>query len=140
MNTHIATAASVVTAGLLMATPAAAGNEMAEKFAADRAAAFYSGNVAALVSQYRPDAIVITPAGVLSEPAQIKALIEGVIGEFAQPGTKFELITQAAIGDVVTFVWKADTAINIYDLGAETYVLKDGLVAYQTIAFKVAAK
>jgi hypothetical protein len=140
MNTHIATAASMVAAGLLIGSSAFAGNEMAEKFAADRLAAFGSGNVAALVGQYRPDAVVITPMGVLNEPAQIKAMIEGIIAEFGQPGTKFELISQGAVGEVVTFVWKADTAKNVYDLGAETYVLKDGMVAYQTFAAKVAPK
>ena len=140
MNTHIATAASVVAAGLLAGSSAFAGNEMAEKFAADRLAAFGSGNAAALVAQYRPDAVVITPMGVLNEPAQIKGMIEGIIAEFGQPSTKFELISQGAVGEVVTFVWKADTAKNVYDLGAETYVLKDGMIAYQTFAAKMAPK
>ena len=113
---------------------------MAEKFAADRLAAFGSGDVAALVGHYGPDAVVITPMGTLSQPAEIRGMIEGIIAEFGQPTTKFDLISQAAVGEVVTFVWKADTAKNVYDIGAETYVLKDGLVAYQTFAAKVAPK
>jgi ketosteroid isomerase-like protein len=108
----------------------------AQKFADDRLAAFGRGDVAALVAQYRDDAVVITPEKRLAGP-QIRGMIEGIIAEFARPGVKFDLIARAAEGPIATFVWKAETARNVYDLGSETYVLKDGKVAYQTFAAKV---
>jgi hypothetical protein len=64
-------------------------------------------------------------------------MIEGVVAEFARPGVTFNLIAQTVDGPIATFVWKAETATNIYDLGAETYVIEDGKVAYQTFAAKV---
>ena len=115
-------------------------NAMAEKFAAHRLAYFGKGDAAALLAQYAEDATVILPTGVLHGRDQIKGMIDAIIGEFAQPGVKFTLIGQAAEGEVATFTWSAETAVNIYDLGAETYVLKDGLITYQTFAAKVAAR
>ena len=80
---------------------------------------------------------MITPMGVLHGRDQIKGMIDGIVGEFAQPGVKFTLISQNAEDAVVAFTWSANTARSLYDCGAETYVLKDGMVEYQTFAAKV---
>lgn len=125
-------AAAISTAGAL-----ATDNSVAEKFAADRLAYFGAGNAEAILAQYADDAIVITPMGVLHGRAEIKGMIDGIIAEFAQPDVKFNLLSQHAEGDVVSFMWTAETGLNTYDLGAETYVLKDGLAQYQTFAAKV---
>jgi hypothetical protein len=137
-----ALAAGILASNMLFAaTPAfAAGSAAAEKFAADRMAAFGRGDAAALLAQYTEDAIAITPMGVLKGHAEIKGLVDNVIAEFAQPGVKFELLSQTSEGDIVTFVWKAETAKNVYDFAAETYVLKDGLAAVQTFAANVTPK
>jgi hypothetical protein len=118
----------------------AADNTVAQKFAADRMAAFGKGDAAALLAQYTEDAVAITPMGVLHGRAEIKGLVDGIISEFAQPGVKFEFLSQTSEGDIVTFVWKAETAKNVYDFAAETYVLKDGLASVQTFAAKVIPK
>ena len=115
-------------------------NTMAEKFLADRIAAFGRGDLDKLVAQYGDGAVVITPMGTLTDRASIRSMMEGVVAEFAQPGVKFEMLSQAAIGEVVTFAWRAETARNVYDLGAETYVVRDGLVTYQTLALKAQPK
>lgn len=112
----------------------------AKEFAEARLAAFGKGDVEAIVAQYSETAMVITPMGLMRGKEQIRPMIEGIIGEFGQPGATFNLVFQAAEGDVVTFVWHAETAKNVYDLGVETYVLKDGLAEYQTFAAKTTAK
>jgi hypothetical protein len=135
--------ASAAIAGVLMSQTGSAGagdNTMAEKFLADRIAAFGKGDLDKLVAQYGDGAVVITPMGTLTDRTSIRSMMEGVVAEFAQPGVKFEMIAQAAVGEVVAYTWKAETAKNVYDLGAETYVLRDGLVAYQTLALKVQPK
>ena len=131
--TTVLAAASMLSGTMLLAGE----NAVAEQFAADRLALFGKGDAAGLLAQYAEDATVITPMGVLHGRDQIKGMIDGIIGEFAQPGVRFTLISQNAEGAVVSFTWSADTGINLYDLGAETYVLKDGLVEYQTFAAKV---
>lgn len=144
MNAILKGLATGVLAGSLFFTLAphvfAADNAMAQKFAADRMAAFGKGDAAALLAQYTDDAIAITPTGVLHGRAEIKGLVDGVIAEFAQPGVKFEFLSQISEGDIVTFVWKAETAKNVYDFAAETYVLKDGFATVQTYAAKVTPK
>ncbi len=144
MNAKLKRLATGVLAGSLFfslsSSAFAADNAMAQKFAADRMAAFGKGDAAALLAQYADDAIAITPTGVLHGRAEIKGLVDGIIAEFAQPGVKFEFLSQTSEGDIVTFVWKAETAKNVYDFAAETYVLKDGLATVQTFAAQVIAK
>ena len=133
-----ALAAALTATALLSGTTAMADdNAAAQKFAAERLTLFGKGDAAGLLAQYADDATVISPMGVLQGRDQIKAMIDGIIGEFAQPGVTFNLLTQNAEGDVVAFTWTAVTARNTYDLGAETYVLKDGRIDYQTFAAKV---
>lgn len=62
-------------------------NAMAEKFAADRLALFGKGDAAGLLAQYAEYATVMTPMGVLHGPGEIKGMIDGIIGEFAQPAS-----------------------------------------------------
>lgn len=112
----------------------------AEKFAAERLAAFSRGDVPALLAQYSEDAVVITPSGVLRGRDQIRGMIEGIVSEFGQAGVTFELLSQSAVDPVVAFTWKARTASNDYELGAETYVLQDGLASRQTFAASVTAR
>jgi ketosteroid isomerase-like protein len=129
----------LVFAAMLPLTNAAFAETAAETFAAARLADFGAGNVEALIAQYADDAIVITPQGVLHGPQEIRPMIEGIVAEFAEPGATFNLIAQAAEGDVATFVWSAHTAVHTYDFAAETYVLEDGLIIYQTFAAQMSA-
>lgn len=131
------TIAATIVAALLASGLQAQDNAMAEKFAADRLANFGKADAAALLAQYAEDAVVITPTGVLLGRDQIKGMIDNIVGEFAQPGVTFTLISQNAVGNVVTFTWSANTGRNLYDLGAETYVLVDGMIETQTFAAKV---
>jgi ketosteroid isomerase-like protein len=112
-------------------------NAMAEKFAADRLAAFGRGDIETLIAQYADDATVLGPAGVLHGKAQIRGMIEAIVREFAQPGVRFELISQNAVGPIVSFAWSATTGANTYELGAETYVIAEGRATHQTFAAKV---
>ena len=134
---HTTITAATVAVALSATGLFAQDNVMAEKFAADRLANFGKGDAAALLAQYADEATVITPMGVLHGRDQIKGMIDSIVGEFAQPGVSFTLISQNAVGNVVAFTWSADTGSNVYDLGAETYVLADGLITYQTFAAKV---
>ena len=143
MKRHTRTFIQLLTlSGLAAAGGALAADEnaMARKFAEDRLAYFAKGDTDALMNQYAPDATVITPMGVLHGRGQIRPMIDGIIAEFAQPGVNFNLISQTADGPIVAFTWSAETGRNIYDLGAETYVLENGGAKYQTFAEKTAPR
>ncbi len=128
------TAATLATAGHAADTPAA------EAFAAARLANFGAGDIEALLAQYSDDAMIVSPMGIIDSAKGRRGMIEAIVGEFAQPGVTFELISQKATGDIVQFVWSAVTNSNVYDLGVETYVLHDGKAIYQTFAAKVTPK
>ncbi len=102
-------------------------------FADARLAAFQRGDVKTVLGMYRDDAVIITPDGNI-KGAAINAMMVALFEEFAQPGVTFELLSRAAEGDVVNFVWRARTAKTEYDFCAETYVLKDGKIAVQTFS------
>jgi hypothetical protein len=132
--------AALIAASLAAAMPAFAAEMTAQQFADARLAAFGKGDTEALMAQYSDDATVFTPMGVLHGAAQIRPMIEGVIKEFAQPGVTFKMISQAAEGSTVAFVWQAETPKNVYDLGVETYVIADGKAVYQTLITKMKPK
>jgi hypothetical protein len=140
MSVRAILSGAVLSAAIATGSAAALDNQAAEKFAMERLSAFERGDVSALVAQYTDDAVVVTPAGPLNDRASITAMMEGVIAEFGQPGTRFEVISQAAFGDIFTLVWSGETSKNVYDFAAETYVLKDGKITYQTVALKAQAK
>jgi hypothetical protein len=140
MSVRAILSGAVLSAAIATGSAAALDNQAAEKFAMERLSAFERGDVSALVAQYTDDAVVVTPAGPLNDRASITAMMEGVIAEFGQPGTRFEVISQAAFGDIFTLVWSGETSKNVYDFAAEAYVLKDGKITYQTVALKAQAK
>jgi ketosteroid isomerase-like protein len=113
----INTVAMLLGASALGSVAQAADNSVAAKFAADRLTFFGKGDAAAILNQYADNATVVSPMGVLHGKGEIKGMIDSIIGEFAQPGVKFNLISQKTEGPIVQFVWSAETAKNIYDLG-----------------------
>jgi ketosteroid isomerase-like protein len=132
--------AALAVGGMAMAATQVEAANTATEFAKARLAAFGSGNVNALMDQYTDDATLFSPGGVLHGKAEIRTMLESVVAEFGQPGVRFELVSQAAVGDTVAFVWKAETAKAVYDLGVETYVLAGGKAAQQTLVLATTPK
>ena len=62
------------------------------------------------------------------------------LNEFARPGTRFEIRQQAIGGDYAYIIWEAETADNIYELGSDTYVIRDGKIVFQSFAGKIVPK
>jgi hypothetical protein len=56
------------------------------------------------------------------------------------PGTRFEIRQQAIEGDYAYIVWEAETARNVYELGSDTFVVKDGKIVAHSIAAKIDPK
>lgn len=100
---------------------------------------FGEGDLAGLLADYAPGAILFTPQGPLRGDA-IRSLFEGLIAEFGQPGTRFELQHRAEAGEVGYIVWTAETADNRYELVTDTFVVRDGRIAVQSFAAKVVTK
>jgi ketosteroid isomerase-like protein len=84
---------------------------------------------------YAPDAVMIVPTGVLRGVDEIRPLFANMFAEFAKPGATFDLRQQVAEGEVAYIWWTAETADNTYELGTDTFFVRDGKIAVQTFAF-----
>jgi hypothetical protein len=99
---------------------------------------FGKGDIDAMVEAHAPHAVFITPMGIMAGRDRIRGMIEAVLSEFSKPGMTFEVTHQSASGPAALLVWKAQTADNVYDFAAETFVFgDDGRIAQHTFAAKV---
>jgi hypothetical protein len=89
-----------------------------------------------VVADYAPDAVMIVPTGVLRGVSEITPLFQNLVAEFAKPGSTFDLQQQVIENDVAYIWWVAETPDNTYELGTDTFIVRDGKIALQTFAFK----
>jgi len=103
-------------------------------------ACFGKGDLDGIMADYTPASRVFTPNGVLHGTGAIRQLFVTMFEEFAKPGMSFEMLRQDIDGDTAYIVWKAETADNRYELGTDTFVVKDGKIVTQTFAGKLSPK
>ncbi len=101
---------------------------------------FGKGDLNGILSDYAPTAILFTPTGPLVGVDAMRPLYEGLIAEFAKPGSSFELKHQSIIGEYAYILWTAETAENKYDLVTDTFVVKEGKIVAQSFAAKILPK
>jgi ketosteroid isomerase-like protein len=98
---------------------------------------FGKGDLDGIMSDYTSASRLFTPNGVLRGTGPIRELFTGLFGEFAKPGMSFEMLRQDIDGDTAYIVWTAD---NHYELGTDTFLVKDGKILTQTFAGKITPK
>ena len=118
--------------------PAAA--SMTETVLGKHLTAFGSGNVDAIMANYAEDAVIMVPGSTIRGHAGIRPMFEGLVAEFGQPGVTFEMLNQGIDGDVALIVWKAETGKAVYELGTDTFIIRDGKIVQQTVAVKTTMK
>jgi ketosteroid isomerase-like protein len=107
---------------------------------------FGDGDLAGLLADYAPDTVVFRPygfggaGGVSKGITAIGPVFSTVLAEFARPGSRFEIRQQAIEGDYAYIVWDAETAHNVYELGSDTFVVKDGKIVAHSIVAKIDPK
>ena len=97
---------------------------------------FGAGDLEGILSDYAKDALLFTPDGPLRGTGEIRTLFEAMIAEFGKPGTEFSLDRQFVDGDHAYIQWSAKTADNVYELGTDTFVMRNGRIAVQSFACK----
>jgi ketosteroid isomerase-like protein len=102
--------------------------------------AFGEGDIRAVLSDYAPDVVFFTPQGVLRGPDAIKPLFQRMIAEFAKPGAVFTMKQQFVEGGHAYIVWTAETADNVYELGTDTFLVRDGKIVAQSFTSKTTPK
>ncbi len=79
-------------------------------------------------------------AGVMADYSPESRLFTTQFKEFAKPGASFQMLRQDVDGDTAYILWKAETADNRYEIGTDTFVVKDGKIVTQTFAGKITPK
>jgi len=101
---------------------------------------FGEGNLAGILSDYAPDAVLFTPTGPLKGVDAIGQWFEALLAEFEKPGTAFSMKHTSVEGDYAYVLWTAETADNVYELGTDTLVVRDGKILAQSFAGKITPK
>ena len=93
-----------------------------------------------IMADYAPDAVLFMPGTKLEGATAIASHFKGAFVEFGKPGLSFTMIDKVVHGDFAFIVWKAETADNVYEMGTDTFVVRDGKIVAQTFAAKVTPK
>ena len=102
--------------------------------------ALKQGDVNEVMSDYAPDAVLFTKDGTLNETEAISHFFETFIVEFGKPGTTLNRKQQLVDGDYAYVVWTAETTDNVYEMGTDTFVIREGKIVAQSFTAKVAPK
>jgi len=97
-------------------------------------------DLAGILSDYASDAVLFTPEGPLKGPDAIRPFFEAMLAEFGKPGTSFSMNHRSVEGNYAYVLWTAETADNVYELGTDTLVVRDGKILAQSFAARIRAK
>jgi ketosteroid isomerase-like protein len=97
-------------------------------------------DLAGILSDYAPDAVFFTANGTLRGVDEIKPLFQAMLAEFEKPGAAFQMKQQFIEGDHAYILWNAETADNVYELGTDTFVVKNGRIVAQSYTGKITPK
>jgi ketosteroid isomerase-like protein len=95
------------------------------------------GDLAGTMADYTAESRFFTPDGLLRGPEAIRRFFVRLFEEFAKPGMSFEMLRQEVDGDTAYIVWKAETADNRFELGTDTFIVRNGKIVTQTFAGKI---
>jgi ketosteroid isomerase-like protein len=102
--------------------------------------AFGERDLKGVLSDYAPGAVFFTQNGPLRGVDAIRPLFQGMIAEFGKPGAAFNMKQQFFEGEHAYILWTAETADNVYELGTDTFVVRDGKIVAQSFTGKITPK
>lgn len=98
-----------------------------------------AGNLAGVLSDYAPDAVVVTPAGMVSPNgvfvgANVKKLFSVLTDKDHVPGNKTMQTKYDALGpDTLKMTWVQFKGTNQEVSGYDVFVIRGGKVVFQTV-------
>ena len=101
---------------------------------------FGKGDLDGIVADYASSAVMFTPQGPLKGPAAIRSLFQAIFTEFGKPGASFSLQLRSVDGDYAYILWSAETADNVYEAVADTFVVQNGQIIVHSFGGKIRPK
>ena len=102
-------------------------------------AAFFAGDLDAVLKDFGTDSVVITQEGVFEGPQQIRKVFQGLLTEFGvidqgdSPGFTFTMIQPCH--NTLFIVWNAISKHHVFPFGTDTFVCHGDKIKRQTFAF-----
>ena len=101
---------------------------------------FAGGDFNGLLSDYTPHSVMFLPEGPLKGACSIALFFKALFTEFGKPGAVFSLKQQTIEGEYAYILWTAETADNLYEMGTDTFVVREGKIVAQSFAAKITRK
>ena len=101
---------------------------------------FGRGDLDGILADYAATAVMFTPDGPLKGPSAMRPVFQAIFAEFGKPGTSFSMKHRSVDGDYGYFLWSAETAENVYEMGTDTFVVRNGQIVLHSFALKVKRK
>jgi ketosteroid isomerase-like protein len=102
--------------------------------------AFADGDLKGVLSDYAPGIVFFTQNGPLKGVEAVRPLFQALIAGFGKPGATFTMKQQLFEGDHGYIWWTGETADNVYELGTDTFVVRDGKIVAQSFTGKITPK
>jgi ketosteroid isomerase-like protein len=101
---------------------------------------FGEGDLEGILADYAPEAILFTPGGPLMGIDEIRPFYKAMLAEFGTPGTVFNMKLRSVVSDFSYVLWTAETSDNLYEMGTDTQVVRDGKIVAQSFAATITPK
>jgi ketosteroid isomerase-like protein len=99
-----------------------------------------SADLDGTMADYTDESALFTPDGLLLGTEAIRGFFAVLLGEFAKPGLRFEVLRQEVLGDTAYLVWNGESADNYFEIATDTFIVQDGKIRTQTFAGKLSPK
>src|SRR5215831_19622787 len=98
------------------------------------------GDLNAVLADYSLDAVLFTKDGAFKGLDAIRPVFAAIVSEFRKPGLKVNTIQHLIDGDYAYLLWTAETADNVYEMGTDTFVVRNGKIVAQSFTANVKPK
>jgi hypothetical protein len=101
--------------------------------------AFFSGDLSAVLADFDPDSVVITPDDVFEGPERIREMYQKLLEEFGvivrgdSPGIFVD--TLLVHHDTILITWHAESKNLVFPFGTDTFICNGDRFARQSIAY-----
>lgn len=139
---HAAILSTLLTAGAALPAFAAADTKVLDHHVAN----MKSGNLEAVLSDYSPDAVVVTPAGMVTPDgvfvgAEVRSLFRVLTGKDNLPGNKtMQTRYQSAGADTSIMHWVQFKGTPKEVSGYDVFVVRGGKIVFQSVTVNPSKK
>ena len=101
---------------------------------------FGDGDIDAVMTDYTEESVILFESTLVKGLDNIREFFRDFIENVLPPGSPFEMKHTQVVDNVAYIVWEASTDKLNFKLGTDTFVIREGKIAQQTVAALVEPK